>query len=257
MTERPDRPISDLGFARVDHDREVRNGVPEVVFGEGKQADQISAIVGRLIDRHQRALVTRLDAERAERVLQDHPDGHYDPMSRLLSWGAPPKRLPGTVAVICAGTSDLPVAEEAAGTLEWLGADVARLNDVGVAGIDRLLAHREALTRADVLVVIAGMEGALPSVITGLVRNPVIAVPTSVGYGASLQGITALLGMLSACATGMSVVNIDNGFGAAWQAASILSLLERGPDPQPANFGSSTPAAEAPAESASTGPRSS
>ena len=236
MTERPDRPISDLGFARVDHDRENRNGVPEVVFGEGKQADQISAIVGRLIDRHQRALVTRLDAERAERVLQDHPHGHYDPASRLLCWGNPPKRLPGTVAVICAGTSDLPVAEEAAGTLEWLGVNVARLNDVGVAGLDRLLAHREALTRADVLIVIAGMEGALPSVITGLVRNPVIAVPTSVGYGASLQGVTALLGMLSACATGMSVVNIDNGFGAAWQAANILSLLERGPDPRPACF---------------------
>lgn len=236
MTERVDSPISDLGFARVDHDREARNGVPEVVYGEGKSAVQIEAIVARLIERHRRALVTRVDAERAGQVLRAHPDGHYDPMSRLLWWGYPAQRLPGTVAVICAGTSDLPVAEEASRTLEWLGADVARLNDVGVAGIDRLLAHREMLTHADVLIVVAGMEGALPSVVTGLVRNPVIAVPTSVGYGASLQGVTALLGMLSACATGMSVVNIDNGFGAAWQAASILSLLQRGPHPEPVSF---------------------
>lgn len=228
--------IADLGFARVDHARESRNGVPEVVYGEGKSAAQISAIVGQLRDRHQRALVTRLDADKAARIQRDHPDGHYDPVSRLMRWGQAPRSLPGTVAVICAGTSDLPVAEEAARTLEWLGATVARLHDVGVAGLDRLLAHREALARADVLVVVAGMEGALPSVVTGLVRNPVIAVPTSIGYGASLQGVTALLGMLSACATGMSVVNIDNGFGAAWQAASILALLDRGISPEPACF---------------------
>lgn len=228
--------ITDLGFARIDHARERRNGVPEVVYGEGKSAAQISAIIGRLRERHQRALVTRLDADKAEHIRRDHPDGAYDPVSRLMLWGRAPQRLPGSVAIVCAGTSDIPVAEEAARTLEWLGANVARLNDVGVAGLDRLLAHREALARADVLVVVAGMEGALPSVVTGLVRNPVIAVPTSVGYGASLQGVTALLGMLSACATGMSVVNIDNGFGAAWQAASILSLLDRGPNPDPVCF---------------------
>lgn len=232
--------IADLGFARVDHDREARNGVPEVIFGEGKRVEQISAIVARLRARHQRALVTRLDTERAEHVLRDHPDGQYDPVSRLLRWGEAPERLPGRVAVICAGTSDLPVAEEASQTLEWLGIEVARLNDVGVAGLDRLLAHREAITHADVLIVVAGMEGALPSVVTGLVRSPVLAVPTSVGYGASLQGVTALLGMLSACATGMSVVNIDNGFGAAWQAASILGLVARGVHPAPADFRSNT-----------------
>lgn len=236
MTEHTGAPISDLGFARVDHDREARNGVPEVVYGEGKSAEQIAAIVGRLRERHRRALVTRVDADKAERIATEQPEDRYDPVSRLMQWGEAPKRLSGTVAVVCAGTSDLPVAEEASQTLEWLGANVARLNDVGVAGIDRLLAHRETLTRADVLVVVAGMEGALPSVVTGLVRNPVIAVPTSVGYGASLQGVTALLGMLSACASGMSVVNIDNGFGAAWQAASILALLERGPHPESVSF---------------------
>ncbi|RKQ96923.1 hypothetical protein C7446_2784 [Kushneria sinocarnis] len=237
MSEHSDNErIADLGFARVDHDREARNGVPEVIFGEGKRAEQISAIVTCLRERHRRALVTRLDAERAECVLRDHPGGTYDPASRLLRWGEAPGRLPGRVAVICAGTSDLPVAEEAAQTLEWLGVEVARLSDVGVAGLDRLLAHRTAIARADVLIVVAGMEGALPSVVTGLVRNPVIAVPTSVGYGASLQGVTALLGMLSACATGMSVVNIDNGFGAAWQAASILGLVAHGVNPAPVDF---------------------
>ena len=239
MSERSPEPISDLGFARVDHDREARNGVPEVVFGEGKRAEQISAIVSRLLARHQRALVTRVDEARAGTVLRDHPEGHYDPISRLLWWGQAPQQLPGSAAVICAGTSDLPVAEEAAQTLEWLGVHAPRLNDVGVAGIDRLLAHREALTRADVLIVVAGMEGALPSVVTGLVNSPVIAVPTSVGYGASLQGVTALLGMLSACATGMSVVNIDNGFGAAWQAAGILRLAARGVHDTPLQFASS------------------
>lgn len=238
MPERPPEPISDLGFARVDHDREARNGVPEVVFGEGKRAEQISAIVSRLLSRHQRALVTRVDETCAEAVLRDHPDGHYDPISRLLHWGRAPQPLSGSVAVVCAGTSDLPVAEETAQTLEWLGVHAPRLSDVGVAGIDRLLAHRQALTRADVLIVIAGMEGALPSVVTGLVDSPVIAVPTSVGYGASLQGITALLGMLSACATGMSVVNIDNGFGAAWQAAGILRLAARGVQNEPLHFAS-------------------
>lgn len=237
MSERPPlEPIGHLGFAQVDHAREARNGVPEVVYGEGKSAAQIAAIVARLVERHARALVTRLDASKAEEVASEQSGGHYDPRSRLMWWGRAPETLKGTVAVVCAGTSDLPVAEEAAQTLEWLGAPVARLSDVGVAGIDRLLAHREALARADVVIVVAGMEGALPSVVTGLVRNPVIAVPTSIGYGASLNGITALLGMLSGCATGMSVVNIDNGFGAAWQAARILALVERGPAEPPASF---------------------
>lgn len=232
----PPGPISHLGFAQVDHAREARNGVPEVVYGEGKSATQISAIVERLITRHQRALVTRLDATKAEQVALEQLNGRYDSISRLMCWGSAPSPIAGTIAVVCAGTSDLPTAEEAAQTLEWLGINVARLNDVGVAGLDRLLAHREALSRADVVIVVAGMEGALPSVVTGLVRNPVIAVPTSVGYGASLNGIAALLGMLSGCATGMSVVNIDNGFGAAWQASRILALVEHGVETTPARF---------------------
>lgn len=220
--------FEDLGFTKVDYDREQRNGFPEVIYGEGKTVEQISIILGRLIDVHGKAMVTRLSAGKAEVLLQDFPSAKYDEASRILIYGECEKKWLGKVMVLCAGTSDLPVAEEAAITAEWMGCDTERLYDVGVAGIDRLLAYREEITKASVLIVVAGMEGALSSVVSGMVKRPVIAVPTSVGYGAHFEGLTPLLGMLTSCASGMSVVNIDNGFGAAYQAALILQLATEG-----------------------------
>ncbi|CEG28665.1 nickel pincer cofactor biosynthesis protein LarB [Bacillus sp. B-jedd] len=216
--------FEDLGFSKVDIDREKRTGFPEVIFGEGKSAEQIGLILGRLIENHGKGMVTRLSKEKADRLLKEFPSAKYDSISRILLYGTPTNHLTGDLMILCAGTSDLPVAEEAALTAEWMGCKVKRIYDVGVAGIDRLLSYREEITRASVLIVVAGMEGALPSVVGGLVKRPVIAVPTSVGYGAHMQGITPLLGMLTSCASGMSVVNIDNGFGAAYQAALILKL---------------------------------
>lgn len=222
------RNFEDLGFSKVDIDRERRTGYPEVIYGEGKTAEQICLIMEKLIESHGKVMVTRLAEEKAALLLEKYPAAHYDAVSRILLYGSAFRQYYGEVLVMCAGTSDLPVAEEAAITAEWMGCKVKRLYDVGVAGIDRLLAYREEITNASVLIVVAGMEGALPSVVGGLVKRPVIAVPTSVGYGAHLQGLTPLLGMLTSCASGMSVVNIDNGFGAAYQAAIILQLASEG-----------------------------
>jgi pyridinium-3,5-biscarboxylic acid mononucleotide synthase len=216
-------PFDDLGFARVDHHRELRVGLPEVIFGQGKTGEQIAAIAGRLRDAGQSVLVTRLDAATAEVVRTRMPELDYDPVSRTGALAGPPRVVAtrGTVLVVAAGTTDLPVAEEAVRTLEVFGHPVERLYDVGVSGLHRLLAGKEQLVRATVLIVVAGMEGALPSVVAGLVDRPVIAVPTSVGYGASFGGLAALLAMLNSCAAGVTVVNIDNGFGAAVAAAAV------------------------------------
>lgn len=220
--------FEDLGFSKVDYDRERRQGFPEVIYGEGKTVEQIEVIMAKLIEKHGKAMVTRVALEKGNRLMEVFPSARYDVISRILVYGKMEQWYAGEVMVLCAGTSDLFVAEEAAITAEWMGCKVSRLYDVGVAGIDRLLAYREEITKASVLIVVAGMEGALPSVVGGLVQRPVIAVPTSIGYGAHLQGLTPLLTMLSSCASGMSVVNIDNGFGAAYQAALILKLASEG-----------------------------
>lgn len=221
-------PFADLGYAKVDTHRGVRQGVSEVVYGAGKTAEQIAGIVTALRDGGQaRVLVTRLDAEKAQAVrgLMGSRDAaefaYYETARIMLVGGMPQADGNGTVVVACAGTSDLPVAEEAALTAEALGSEVVRLYDVGVAGIHRLLAHSEEIMAAKAVVAVAGMEGALASVIGGMASCPVIAVPTSVGYGASFGGVTALLAMLNSCASGVSVVNIDNGFGAGYQASLI------------------------------------
>ena len=218
-------PFDDLGFARVDQHRHVRQGFPEVVLGLGKTPEQIAAIAERIVSAGHSLLVTRTTAEAFDAVRKVVPgaDFHAEACAITLARGEIP-RGQGTVLVACAGTSDLPVAEEAVVTAELMGNTVDRLYDVGVAGLHRLLSEQERLQRARVLIVIAGMEGALPSVIGGLVRVPVIAVPTSVGYGASFNGIAALLGMLNSCASGVAVVNIDNGFGAACIASRINHL---------------------------------
>jgi hypothetical protein len=215
----------DLGFSKVDVDREARTGYPEVVFGLGKTAEQAEAIFSRLAERHGRVLVTRANPDMAERIVGKWPEARYDDTSRLIRYGQCPP-LPGTVAVLTGGTADIPVAEEAAGTAEWMGCAVDRIYDVGVAGIDRLLAHRDRIREASVVIAVAGMEGALASVAGGLVRRPVVAVPTSVGYGANLYGVTTMLAMLTSCAAGVAVVNIDNGFGAAYHAAMILGVAQ-------------------------------
>jgi NCAIR mutase (PurE)-related protein len=220
--------FEDLGFSKVDYDRENRQGFPEVIYGEGKTFEQIKPILSKLIEKHGKALVTRLDQEKGKRLMEVFPSAQYNSTSRILLYGKPAQCFEGEIMVLCAGTSDLYVAEEAAITAEWMGCKVKRLYDVGVAGIDRLLAYRDEITKASVLIVVAGMEGALPSVVGGLVQRPVIAVPTSVGYGAHLQGLTPLLAMLTSCSSGMSVVNIDNGFGAAFQASLILKLVTEG-----------------------------
>jgi NCAIR mutase (PurE)-related protein len=218
-------PFEDLGFARVDHHRRVRQGFPEVIFGPGKTPEQVAAIAERIVAAGHGLLVTRTSAEAFAAVRGRVPDAEFHPLARIItrtSPAAPPGR--GTVLVAAAGTADLPVAEEAAISAEVMGNTVDRLFDVGVAGLHRLLAEHPRLVAARVIVVVAGMEGALPSVVGGLVDVPVIAVPTSVGYGASFGGLTALLAMLNSCATGISVVNIDNGFGAAAIASTINHL---------------------------------
>ncbi len=220
-------PYEDLGFAKVDHHRALRHGMPEVVFGKGKTPEQVSAIVKTLLASSQNVLVTRTDADVAERLRSEHPssDMEYFPASGAVRfWRDRTARGKGKIAVVCAGTSDLPVAEEAQVTAEVMGNQVDAIHDVGVAGIHRLMQNRERLTEARVVIVCAGMEGALPSVIGGLVSAPVIAVPTSVGYGASFHGLAALLGMLNSCASNVTVVNIDNGFGAGY-AASLMNRL--------------------------------
>jgi NCAIR mutase (PurE)-related protein len=218
-------PFEDLGFAKVDHHRALRHGMPEVVFGLGKTADQVSSIAASLLARAQNVLLTRLSAEVAERLQREHAGGEYFPASGALRfWRDRTLRGKGKIAVVCAGTSDLPVTEEAEVTAEVMGNEVDAIHDIGVAGIHRLMHHRERLCEARVVIVCAGMEGALPSVIGGLVMAPVIAVPTSVGYGASFHGLAALLGMLNSCASNVTVVNIDNGFGAGY-AASLINRL--------------------------------
>jgi hypothetical protein len=219
-------PYEDLGFAKVDHHRALRHGMPEVVFGKGKTPEQVSAIVRTLLATSQNVLVTRADEQVAERLRNEHSqDLEYFPASGAVRfWRDRTERGKGKIAVVCAGTSDLPVAEEAQVTAEVMGNQVDAIHDVGVAGIHRLMQNRERLTEARVVIVCAGMEGALPSVIGGLVSVPVIAVPTSVGYGASFHGLAALLGMLNSCASNVTVVNIDNGFGAGY-AASLMNRL--------------------------------
>ena len=218
-------PFEDLGFAKVDHHRALRHGIPEVIFGKGKSAEQCSAIVASLLARAQNVLVTRATDETAARLCAEYPDAEHFPASAAVRiWRDRTVRGKGRIAVVSAGTSDLPVAEEARVTAEIMGNDVETIWDIGVAGIHRLLHHRERLMEARVVIVCAGMEGALASVVGGLVAAPVIAVPTSVGYGASFQGLAALLGMLNSCASNVTVVNIDNGFGAGY-AASLMNRL--------------------------------
>lgn len=218
-------PITDLGYAKIDNDRARRTGVGEVIFGQGKTAEQIAGICTSMRTSGQECvLITRLDAQKAAE-LEELLEFDYRASASIGIMGeAPVPDGNGTIVVACAGTSDLSVAEEAAITAEVLGNTVVRLFDVGVAGIHRLLEHKDELQQAQVIIAVAGMEGALPSVIAGLVPCPVIAVPTSVGYGASFGGLTALLAMLNSCASGISVVNIDNGFGAAFQASLINHL---------------------------------
>ena len=218
--------VSDLGYAQVDNERGARTGVSEVVYGAGKTAEQIAGIVDAMRKAGQRrVLITRLDAQKAAQVaslgcgFEYHETAHAGVAGEL-----PEPDGNGEILIITAGTSDLPVAEEAALTAQFLGNRVRRVNDAGVAGIHRLLRHRDEISRAQVIVAIAGMEGALPSVVGGLASCPVIAMPTSVGYGANLGGITALLAMVNSCASGVSVVNVDNGFGAAYQASLINHL---------------------------------
>ena len=222
MDELRARPYEDLGFARVDHHRSARQGFPEVVLGLGKTPAQVAGIAAEIVGRGFTLLVTRASAEAFEAVREKVPAATYSADAAIITYSQQDvTRGKGTIIVAAAGTSDLAVAEEAACTAELMGNDVVRLYDVGVAGLHRILGERARLTAARVIIVVAGMEGALPSVISGLVSVPVIAVPTSVGYGASFGGIAALLGMLNSCASGVSVVNIDNGFG----AASIASLI--------------------------------
>lgn len=215
-------PIRDVGHSQIDTHRELRCGFPEAVFGAGKSAREIVEIATVLLAEHDRFFVTRVHDEGAEAMLQAFPNAEFHARSRILALDQrPAPALTGKVLVVAAGTSDGPVAEEATLTARALGADTELLEDVGVAGIHRLLAHTERLRAARALVVVAGMEGALPSVVGGLVDRPVIAVPTSVGYGASFGGVAALLGMLNSCSAGVTVVNIDNGFGAGYAAALI------------------------------------
>ena len=221
-------PFADLGFARVDHHRPLRQGFPEAVYAPGKTPDQCAAIVAELVAGPTAGpvLLTRANEEQAAAALARTAGGRYDPVARLGVWNPHPRRT-GSAVVACAGTADLPVAEEAARTLRALGWPPVRLTDVGVAGIHRLLAEEPVLQASDVIVVVAGMEGALASAVGGLAAAPVISVPTSAGYGSSLEGVTALLAMLASCAPGVAVMGIDNGYGAACAAARILGALER------------------------------
>jgi hypothetical protein len=222
-------PFEDLGHTRVDHHRSLRSGLPEVVYAAGKTLEQTSAIFASLLADGVDVLATRVDEVTAEALLRKYPGAVHNAAARTVSLcqtlGS--QRDGGHIAVVCAGTSDLPVAEEAAVTAETFGARVTRMYDIGVAGLHRLLAVRSDLLTADVVIVCAGMEGALPSVVGGLVGVPVIAVPTSVGYGGSFGGTTALLGMLNSCSPNVTVVNIDNGFGAAYTAVLIARAASK------------------------------
>ena len=219
-------PVADLGFACVDTHRALRKGFPEVIFGAGKTPEQVVRIAAKLLSAENQILVTRVTAEHARALRRKFKRAKYHETARCVTIEKSPlRKRPGTIAVICAGTSDLPVAEEAAVTAEIMGNHVERLCDVGVSGLHRLLGKLEVIQQARVVVVVAGMEGALPSVVAGLVSRPIIAVPTSVGYGASFGGVAALLGMLNSCGSGVTVVNIDNGFGAGYAASQINALV--------------------------------
>ena len=218
-------PYEEAGFAKIDHHRRLRIGLPEVIYAGGKTAAQVGEIFFRMAAMGGDVMATRADDAAFAAVKSLVPEAQYHAVARIVALGTPPAETLGTLAVLCAGTSDLPVAEEAAVTAEVMGARVRRIYDVGVAGLHRLLAQREELREAEVVIVCAGMEGALPSVVGGLVAAPVIAVPTSVGYGASFGGLAALLGMLNSCSPNVTVVNIDNGFGAAYSATMILQRI--------------------------------
>jgi len=217
----------DLGFARVDTDRARRCGFPEVIFGAGKTAEEVLAIGRVLLEKNGVLLVSRANEEQHRLLTTEFPTAAWHKRARCLTVQLEPwQKCDAIVGVVCAGTSDLPVADEAAVTLEIFGNRVERITDVGVAGIHRLLAVKDRLEACDALIVVAGMEGALPSAVAGLVSKPVVAVPTSVGYGANFGGLAALLGMLNSCGSGVTVVNIDNGFGAAYAVAQITRLLQ-------------------------------
>ena len=219
-----EQPFEDLGFAKVDHHRDIRQGFPEVILGLGKSPDQVAAIAAEIVSRKHPLLVTRADEAAWGAVKAQVPDAEYHALARCITLKGDSTPGKGTIALCSAGTSDQPVAEEAAVTAELLGNTVERIYDVGVAGIHRVLSQRDKLGAARVVIVVAGMEGALPSVVAGMVAVPVIAVPTSIGYGASFGGVAALLGMLNSCANGVSVVNIDNGYGAGCIASMINHL---------------------------------
>ena len=221
-------PVAHLDFAQVDTHRALRKGFPEVIFGAGKTPEHVVKIAGKLIEHGQRVLATRITKEHARLVRKKFKHAKHHELARCITIETKPlPKREGTIAIICAGTSDLPVFEEAAVTAEIMGNTVVRIADAGVAGLHRILARLEVLQKANVLIVVAGMEGALPSVVAGLVSKPVIAVPTSIGYGASFGGIAALLGMLNSCGSGVTVVNIDNGFGAGYAASQINALTEK------------------------------
>jgi len=215
--------MEDIGFAQIDHHRSLRKGFPEVIFGQGKTASQIIGIMEKMIPRENVVMVTRIDPEKAEKVIAAFPDAIYHDDARMVTVSE--KEIPvsgkGTILVISAGTSDIPVAQEAFLTARFMGNSADTIFDVGVSGIHRLMQHREKIKSASVLIVVAGMEGALPSVVGGLVDRPVIGVPTSVGYGSSFGGVTALFSMLNSCSSNVAVVNIDNGFGAGYMASMI------------------------------------
>ncbi len=224
--------FEDIGFAHIDHNRSLRKGFPEVIFGEGKTTEQIRGILERMADQEQVILVTRIDAEKAAPLLNEFSQAEYFEEARLMRLQKTPPQITGwgKILIVSAGTSDIPVAREAELTARAMGNEVQSLFDVGVAGIHRLFAHRNQLEGASVIVVVAGMEGALPSVVAGIVSAPVIAVPTSIGYGTSFNGMTALLGMLNSCASNIAVVNIDNGFGAGTMASAVNHVAAR-PEP--------------------------
>jgi NCAIR mutase (PurE)-related protein len=222
-------PVIDLGFAQVDTHRALRKGFPEVVFGAGKTPEQVVKITSKLVEREEQVLVTRITAQHARLLKRKFKRAVHHELARCVTIEkiALEKRS-GTIVVACAGTSDLPIAEEAAVTAEIMGNHVERISDIGVAGVHRLLGRLGTIQSANVVVVVAGMEGALPSVVAGLISKPVIAVPTSIGYGASFGGLAALLGMLNSCSSGVTVVNIDNGFGAGYAASQINQLAQPG-----------------------------
>lgn len=221
-------PYEDLGDAKIDHHRRLRRGAPEIIYGQGKTPEQIVRIAGKMIEAGGPVLATRLSDEALDEIERQIPRALIQRQARMAVMGRRARRRKSRIVVCCAGTTDLPVAEEAATTLEALGHEVSRLTDVGVAGLHRLLATRSELTGASVVIAVAGMEGALPSVVAGMVSCPVIGVPTSVGYGAAFGGISALLAMLNSCAGGVVVVNIDNGLGAALAADLMVSRRSKG-----------------------------